>query len=181
MLFRNIFVLFTIVALAEVLLFIKIGEWIGLFWTVVGVFATAAIGVSLLRIQGFDTLRRLQERTAQGQLPAVELVEGVMLLIAGALLLTPGFLTDGIGFLFLIKPSRRLIAGALVKSSLAQGVNWTVSSFGTRTQWSNNPFENPRQDNPRQAEPESDPFTKPGAPHRDHKPEVIDGEFERKE
>lgn len=175
MLFRNIFVLFTIVALAEVMLFIKIGEWIGLFWTIVSVFATAGLGVSLLRIQGFDTLRRLQDRTAQGQIPAVELVEGVMLLIAGALLLTPGFLTDGIGFLFLAKPSRRLIAGLLVKSSVAQGVNWTVSGFGSRTGWSNSPFDDHPSETP------EDPFAKPGAPHHEHKPQVIDGEFERKE
>jgi len=171
--FRNVFLIFTLIALAEVMLFIEIGERIGLLWTIVSVIFTAALGVSLLRVEGFDTLRRVQAKAQQGEIPAVELVEGIMLLVAGALLLTPGFLTDGFGFLLLMKPTRRAFATTLANRGLLQGVSWTMSQsgFGTQQQW------HEQQRPPEQAK---DPFAKK-PPHHTHSPEVIDGEYERKD
>lgn len=102
--------LFFIVPLVEIYLLIEVGSIIGAFPTIFAVVFTAVLGAWLLRIQGFSTLRRVQQTAAQGGIPAIELLEGAMLLIAGALLLTPGFFTDAIGFLCLIPPLRRVMA-----------------------------------------------------------------------
>ena len=83
------------------------GNWIGIAPTLVMIVLTAVIGVSLLRQQGLSTLYKAQEKMNQGQIPAMEMVEGIMLAVAGALLITPGFFTDTIGFLLLVPPLRR--------------------------------------------------------------------------
>jgi UPF0716 protein FxsA len=105
--FRSLFLLFLIVPLIEIYLLIQVGSVIGAVWTVFAVVATAVIGVSLLRSQGLDTVQRAQLSLAQGQLPAVAMLEGVALIFSGALLLTPGFFTDSIGFLLLIPMLRQ--------------------------------------------------------------------------
>ena len=97
-----LFALFVLVPLVEIYLLIKVGGWIGPVATVLMVVSTAIIGVYLLRLQGFSTLQRVRAALAQGQLPAMEMLEGIVLLIAGALLLTPGFFTDTLGFLALV-------------------------------------------------------------------------------
>lgn len=102
--------LFFIIPIVEIYLLIEIGSIIGSFATIFAVVFTAVLGAWLLRIQGFSTLRRLQQTAAQGGIPAIEMLEGAMLLIAGALLLTPGFFTDALGFLCLVPPIRRTIA-----------------------------------------------------------------------
>ncbi len=107
--------LFIGIPLIELYLIIKVGGIIGAFWTVVLVVLTAVIGVSLLRMQGFRTLQRAQLNMAQGQLPAMEMLEGMFLAIAGVLLLTPGFLTDSIGFLFLMPATRQAIIRWLLR------------------------------------------------------------------
>ncbi len=78
--------------------------------TVVLVMITAVLGVGLLRIQGLATLTRGMSRLQGGELPATEVVEGLLLAVAGALLLTPGFITDGVGFILLTPPLRALVA-----------------------------------------------------------------------
>ena len=102
--------LFFLVPLVEIYLLIEVGSVIGAFPTIFAVVFTAVLGAWLLRIQGFSTLRRVQQTAAQGGIPAIELLEGAMLLVAGALLLTPGFFTDAIGFLCLVPPVRRVMA-----------------------------------------------------------------------
>jgi UPF0716 protein FxsA len=102
--------LFFLVPLVEIYLLIEVGSIIGAFPTIFAVVFTAVLGAWLLRIQGFSTLRRVQQTAAQGGIPAIELLEGAMLLVAGALLLTPGFFTDAIGFLCLVPPLRRVMA-----------------------------------------------------------------------
>lgn len=102
--------LFFIVPLVEIYLLIEVGGIIGALPTIFACVFTAVLGAWLLRIQGFSTLRRVQQISAQGGIPAIELLEGAMLLISGALLLTPGFFTDAIGFLCLVPPLRRGMA-----------------------------------------------------------------------
>jgi UPF0716 protein FxsA len=102
--------LFFIVPIIEIYLLIEIGSIIGSGATLFAVVFSAVLGAWLLRIQGFSTLRRLQQTAAEGGIPAMEVLEGAMLLVAGALLLTPGFFTDAIGFLCLIPPLRRSLA-----------------------------------------------------------------------
>ncbi|WP_455222604.1 FxsA family protein [Kaarinaea lacus] len=108
--FAILLALFFIIPIIEIYLLIEIGSIIGSFATIFAVVFTAVLGAWLLRIQGFSTLRRLQQTAAQGGIPAIEMLEGAMLLIAGALLLTPGFFTDALGFLCLVPPIRRTIA-----------------------------------------------------------------------
>jgi UPF0716 protein FxsA len=102
-----LFLLFLLVPLLEIYLLIKVGGIVGALPTVFLVVFTAVLGAGLLRIQGFSTMTRVRNTLAQGGIPAVEMLEGAVLMIAGALLLTPGFFTDAIGFLCLIPPFRR--------------------------------------------------------------------------
>lgn len=113
--FAILFTLFLLIPLVEIYLLIKVGGLIGAVPTIVLVVFTAVLGAFLLRIQGFSTLSRLRETAARGGIPAIEMLEGAVLLIAGALLLTPGFFTDAIGFACLIPPLRRYVILRLLK------------------------------------------------------------------
>ncbi len=117
--FRSLLALFLIVPIIEIYLLIQVGGMIGAIPTVFLVVFTAVLGALLLRQQGFATLGRVQESLARGELPALQLLEGVLLLFGGALLLTPGFFTDVIGFVCLIPPLRQgLIAWVLRRGVL---------------------------------------------------------------
>ena len=107
--FQFLFLIFLVVPIVEIYLLIEVGGIIGPLPTVFLVVFTAVLGAWLLRIQGFATLMRVRSTMAQGGLPAMEMVEGAVLLVSGALLLTPGFFTDTIGFLCLIPTLRRAV------------------------------------------------------------------------
>lgn len=109
--------LFISIPIIEIYLIIKVGSQIGAFNTILLIFATAAIGVALLRKQGLSTIQKVQAQMRQGELPASSMLEGMLLFFAGALLLTPGFFTDCIGFLLMIPPLRRTIALWLLERS----------------------------------------------------------------
>ena len=94
------------VPLVEIAVFIQVGGWIGLGWTLVLVVLTAILGTWQLRAQGLATLLRARDQVDRGALPARELFDGACLLVAGALLLTPGFVTDATGFLLFLPPVR---------------------------------------------------------------------------
>jgi len=128
--FRLLFILFLAVPIIEIYLLIQVGEVIGAGWTIFAVVATAVIGAALLRHQGLATLYSAQDKMAHGELPATAMIEGVMLLLAGALLLTPGFFTDTIGFLVLIPVLRRKFAQFI----LGRGMMMGSASF-TSQQW----------------------------------------------
>ncbi len=113
-------ILFFIVPLIEVYILIQVGSVIGAGWTILLVVLTAVIGVNLLRQQGFSTLMRAQQAMAQGQVPAVEMLEGIFLAVGGALLITPGFFTDFFGFLCLIPYTRRAIIQRMLLNSTVQ-------------------------------------------------------------
>jgi len=115
---RFFILLFITVPIIEMWLLIEVGSQIGALSTIFLVFLTAAIGLALLRQQGLATLLRVNEKMTQGQLPASEILEGVALAVGGALLLTPGFVTDAIGFACLIPFSRRLIVALLLKNGI---------------------------------------------------------------
>ena len=104
-----LFLLFILVPLLEIYFLLKVGNIIGAFPTVLVVVSTAIAGTWLLKQQGLATLMRLQTRAAQGRMPAQEMAEGLALAFGGALLLTPGFITDFIGFLCLIPFTRQRI------------------------------------------------------------------------
>ncbi|MDA0788747.1 MAG: FxsA family protein [Proteobacteria bacterium] len=102
--------IFIIVPIVEMLILIEVGGMIGALPTVALVVLTATVGIWLLRRQGIATLHRVQQKLHSGQIPETELLEGVMLLVGGALLLTPGFVTDAFGFICLLPGPRRPLA-----------------------------------------------------------------------
>ena len=108
------------VPLVEIYLLISVGRVIGAGVTVLAVIGTAVLGAWLLRLQGLNTIARVQNTAARGEIPAQELIEGLILLVTGALLLTPGFFTDAIGFLCLIPPIRAHLARQFLKNGLSR-------------------------------------------------------------
>ena len=99
---------FIVLPILEMYVLIKVGGNLGAFNTVLLVLLTALIGVALLRVQGFRTLMNAKNKLGMAQLPAEEIITGIFLAIGGALLLTPGFITDIFGFLCLIPSTRRI-------------------------------------------------------------------------
>jgi len=119
---RLLFLLFVIVPILEMIVLIKVGGIIGAVPTVALVVLTATLGIALLRMQGLATLARVQEKLSQGEIPGAELLEGIMLLIGGALLLTPGFITDTLGFICLIPVFRKPIARWLLRRGILSAI-----------------------------------------------------------
>lgn len=109
-----IFLLFVSVPIVEIGIFISVGDHIGLWPTIGAIIATAALGAALLRHQGLQTLARAHKALNENRPPVAEVFEGACLVFAGALLLTPGFLTDTIGFALMLPPLRRWIVAAVV-------------------------------------------------------------------
>jgi UPF0716 protein FxsA len=112
--FLRLLLLFTIVPLVELFLLVKLGTVVGVGPTVALVIFTGVLGAWLARQQGLGVLRRLSDDLAEGRLPAEALVDGLLILIAGAVLLTPGLLTDALGFLLLVPRSRAVVRKAAV-------------------------------------------------------------------
>jgi len=135
--FRLLLLLFLIIPILEIYLLIQVGGWIGALPTVFLVVLTAVLGAFFLRQQGFATLERVQQTLANGRLPATELLEGAFLLVGGALLLTPGFFTDAIGFACLVPILHRsLIAWAIqrgVVKAAGMGAEHQGPAQGHRT------------------------------------------------
>ena len=107
--------LFTLVPIIELALLIKIGQHIGVFYTLTLVIITGVLGAVLAREQGFRTLKKIESEINLGVMPGNEILNGVMILCGGILLLTPGLITDIIGFLILIPLTRELIKHWLKK------------------------------------------------------------------
>ena len=112
---RHLLLLFIVIPILEMWVLIQVGNRIGAFYTIGLVLLTALIGINLLRQQGLSTLWRAQQRMNSGQIPVLEMVEGLLLAVGGALLLTPGFVTDGIGFVCLLPGLRQLIVAKMAK------------------------------------------------------------------
>ena len=139
--------LLLVVPILEISVFIMVGDVIGLWPTLGMILVTAFLGTLLLRHQGFQLLREAQEKTQANQMPGRALVHGVMLVVAGIFLLTPGFVTDSCGFLLFIPPVRDGI-WAFLKSRMS----FQMMGPNGQSQQGGNPFDqNPQaQDNPKQ-------------------------------
>ena len=111
---RYALLLFILMPIIEMWLLITIGSYIGALSTILLVLLTALIGIGLLRAQGFTTLWRGKEKLQQGMIPAQEMMEGIVLAVSGALLLTPGFVTDAIGLLGLLSFTRILLVKGIL-------------------------------------------------------------------
>ncbi len=111
-------VLFIIVPIAELALLIQVGQLIGVWWTILLLIADALLGSWLLRAQGRAAWRRFNQALGGGKIPHREVVDGVLIIFGGALLLTPGFITDVFGLLFLIPPTRAVMRRLLVRRGM---------------------------------------------------------------
>ena len=162
---RIFFLLFIIIPIVEMWVLIEVGSKIGALNTILLVFLTAVVGLTLLRQQGLQTLLKVNQRMEQGQLPAAEILEGIMLAVGGALLLTPGFITDAIGFACLIPFSRK----ALVAGLLRQGV--IMAAYGRGATFDGSFQQSAHQTGQSSAEQQPEKI------HHD----TIDGEFRRED
>ncbi len=104
----KLFLAFTLVPFLEIYLLIKIGAYIGAFNTVMIVILTGFLGALLARYQGLQTILRVRENLDRGEIPASEMLDALLIFLAGVVLLTPGFLTDIAGFMILIPRTRSL-------------------------------------------------------------------------
>lgn len=120
--FQILLLIVLIVPFAEIYLLLEVGGIIGAFPTILLVVFTAVLGAWLLRQQGFATFQRFQESVARGEIPAYEMIEGPLILLGGALLLTPGFITDILGLACLIPSLRKKIAQYIIENHLIQPI-----------------------------------------------------------
>ena len=119
---RTALTIFIIVPLLEIVILIKVGNIIGVIPTVFLVVLTATVGIWLLKHEGLTTFASVQQKLATGQIPETELLEGIMLLVGGALLLTPGFITDALGFICLLPGLRKPIARWIIYQAAFQTI-----------------------------------------------------------
>lgn len=120
---RLALLLFITVPIIEMIILIEVGGIIGAIPTVGLVVLTATLGIWLLRLEGLATLTRVQDKLNRGEIPETELLEGIMLLVGGALLLTPGFVTDAIGFACILPGARRPIARWIIDRSVLNAIH----------------------------------------------------------
>lgn len=117
--FRILFFLFVIIPIIEIAVLMQVGAWLGAWPTIAIVVITAWLGAKNVKQQGIATLQSVQDKMAQGEAPSDEIVAGLLLLVAGVLLVTPGFVTDFFGLSLLIPQVRRGLINA-VQSQLTQ-------------------------------------------------------------
>ncbi|WP_439437450.1 FxsA family protein [Salinivibrio costicola] len=162
--FPVLLLLFILVPVIEIGLFIQVGGWLGLWPTLALVLITAFVGASLVRSQGLMTLASVQDRLNRGELPAQQILEGVMLAVAGVLLLTPGFMTDAMGMLVLLPGPRAALAKQVMKRVTVSQAGFSQGGFhqGGNAQ---SPFGD-------------DPFRRGGC---DDDGNTFEGEYERKD
>ena len=125
---RLLFLLFIILPIAELMLLFKVGQTLGVLPTIALVLFTATLGVRILKHQSRSTLLRAQQRMQGGELPGTEIIEGFLISIGGALLLTPGFITDLFAIVLLLPFTRRPLVQYLFNSGRMQ--TWGSMSHG---------------------------------------------------
>jgi UPF0716 protein FxsA len=106
---------FIVVPLAELYVIIQVGQAIGIWWTIALLIADSVLGSWLMRHQGRTAWRRFNEAVQAGRVPTREVLDGALVIFGGALLLTPGFITDILGLVLLIPPTRALVRAVLVR------------------------------------------------------------------
>ncbi|MFP3977909.1 MULTISPECIES: FxsA family protein [Marinobacter] len=154
---------FIVMPIAEMAVLIQVGSVIGVFNTIGFVLLTAVAGAWLLRQQGLATLLKANQRLSSGELPAKEVAEGLILAVGGVLLLTPGFITDAVGFLCLLPFSRHWLAAQALKRMVATN---TSGGFYFRAGGGQSPFGD-----------SGNPFGQQRPFDRDGSGDIIEGEY----
>ncbi len=168
--FRVLFFLFIVVPIIEIAVLMQVGSLIGAWPTVAIVIVTAWLGAKNVKAQGLATVQNLQNKMAQGEMPSEEIVAGLLLLVAGVLLVTPGFVTDAFGLSLLIPQVRKALVSSVQQHLSVQsvgGAGFSQSSFHFEQE--QQPFQHQKQDS----------FDR--AQHHVHQGSTIDGEYERKD
>ena len=166
--FRILFVLFIVVPIVEIALLIQVSDIIGGFATIALVILTAVFGAKLVKQQGLSAYSNVQGQMAQGQMPATELFAGLCVIIAGVLLMTPGIMTDVIGFMLLTPAIRSHLAKTLMKQMMVKmqsGMHQSHSPFTHQSETSAH-FEHTSHDDIKRHE---------------QSPSTIEGEYQRKD
>ena len=159
--FRFLFIFFVIIPIIEIAVIMQVGSILGTLPTVAIVILTAWFGAKKVREQGFATLTSIQTKMAQGEMPSDEIIAGVMLLIAGVLLVTPGFVTDAFGIALLFPKVRAMIVN-LAKQHIQH--QQSMTQFTVYQEYESSTHQDPLN---------SEQSTRHG--------DTIDGEYERKE
>lgn len=171
--FQVLFVLFVIVPIIEISVLLQVGEWLGLWPTIAIVIGSAWLGAKYVRQQGLATMQSVQTKMAQGEMPSSEIVTGLMLLVAGVLLVTPGFVTDILGLSLLIPNVRQAIAAQVQKHII-------VNQVAAGASYHHSPYQN-EQGNVYENEAQNSPFSGDRKPISHHEGETLEGDFERKD
>lgn len=182
--FRVLFALFIIVPIIEITVLMQVGELIGAWPTVAIVIVSAWLGAKYVRQQGLATLQSVQTKMAQGEMPSSEIVTGVMLLVAGVLLVTPGFVTDIFGLLLLVPNVRQALARSVqTHIHTSQGAAFGASTHfhsSTFTQTGGHTYENEADSSQVES---SDVFTQDPpvlSEKTQHQSKTIEGDFKQK-
>ena len=168
--FRILFVFFIIIPIIEISVLMQVGAIFGIWPTIAIVIFTAWLGAKYVRQQGLATLNSVQTKMAQGQMPSDEIVTGLMLLVAGVLLVTPGFVTDFLGLSLLIPGVRHAIVGSVKSHITTNSASQQSFQFHSHTPGQSQDDFSAHQDSPFQ-----DHIQSP------HKGQTLDGEYERKD
>jgi len=165
--FARLGCLFVVVPLLELALLVQMGRWIGVLPTVGIVAVTGLLGAWLARTQGLRSLAELQAQTAKGQIPAQAMLDGAAILVGGIVLLTPGILSDLLGFALLLPPTRRRLQRWAMER-MARGIRSgtvNVTFMGMHGMGMRNP------------PPDASPKAPPGAPPGSDDPPPRPGEI----
>jgi len=169
--FRFLFILFIVVPIIEIMVLMNVGAWLGAWPTIAIVIITAWLGAKNVKQQGVATLNSVQTKMAQGEMPSDEIVAGLLLLVAGVLLVTPGFVTDFFGLSLLIPSVRSMLIKSvqahLVMNKSAAGFTYQSSVHNQQADtFSQNPFQQGSHND---------------EPIEHQQGETLEGEYERKE
>ncbi len=162
---RVFFLMFLLFPVLELFLLVRVGMSIGFLWTFLLVLATSMLGLFVMRVAGFATALRARESLARGELPAQQMLEGLMIAVGGGLLLLPGFISDILGVICLLPFTRRLLINKVRDRAEAQAMRQRAFADDLQTR--------------------ANQETASGRPHAIHQPtrepDVIEGEFEHRD
>lgn len=183
--FRVLFLLFIIIPIIEIAVLMQVGALLGLWPTIGIVIGSAWLGAKYVRQQGLATMQSVQTKMAQGEMPSSEIVTGMLLLVAGVLLVTPGFVTDIFGLSLLIPAVRAALSGAVQKHLVT--AQTAGSPFGASASFYSAHSANSQGHNEGNVYEHEGSATsshhsrEPVTPISHHQGETLEGTFERKE
>ncbi|WP_206483260.1 FxsA family protein [Thalassotalea sp. G2M2-11] len=172
--FKILFFLFIVIPIIEIAVLMQVGAMLGVWPTIAIVIITAWLGAKNVKQQGMATVQSLQNKMAMGEMPSEDIVAGLLLLVAGVLLVTPGFVTDIFGLSLLIPQFRTLLIGAVQR-------HLTVSSIGAGQGFAFHHHTVYGQPEERSVKPDSVTNKEPSIGTQPHRGQTIDGEYERKD